>query len=136
MPGPGPGTIRRAPQGLGSGPFARAVAPSPYCSIITIGIAWLPLLALCVNAAEKDQSLSAEERAAFAVQYGDKGADLLRRVLDLAPIADRPAHRKELRENKDMALLLRRKDVQALLADPPTAPDVSRPAASKPRDSK
>ena len=43
----------------------------------------------CMIAAEKDQSLSTKERAAICLKYGDKGADLLRRVLDLAPIAER-----------------------------------------------
>jgi len=78
----------------------------------------------CIDAAEKEQSLPAEERAPLCVQYGDKGADLLRRVLELAPVADRAARRRELRENKDMAHLLRRTDVQTLLTDAPTAPEV------------
>ena len=90
----------------------------------------------CMIAAEKDQSLSTKERAAICLKYGDKGADLLRRVLDLAPAPERAAHRKELRGNPEMAPLLRRKDVQVLLADPPTAPDVSSPASSTPRGSK
>ena len=91
---------------------------------------------LCVSAAEKDQSLQAGERAAFALEYGDKGAALLGRVMELTPIADRPGHRKELRENKEMAPLLRRTDVQALLADAPAPPTVSRSAASTPRGSR
>ncbi len=91
---------------------------------------------LCVNAAEKDQALPARERAALSIQYGDKGAALLGRVMELTPIADRPGHRKELRENKEMSLLLRRKDVLALLADAPAPPTVSSSAALKPRDSK
>jgi tRNA A-37 threonylcarbamoyl transferase component Bud32 len=91
----------------------------------------------CIGSAEKDQSLSSAERAALGVQYGDKGADLLRRVLELASAAERPARRKELRENKDMASLLRRKDVDSLLADATTSRDDVRPgAASEPRGSK
>jgi hypothetical protein len=89
----------------------------------------------CIGAAEKDQSLPSAERAALCVKYGDKGADLLRRVLELAPVADRPARRKELRENKDMVHLLRRPDGQALLVDPSTTPssvDAAPKSAGKP----
>ncbi len=90
----------------------------------------------CMAAAEKDASLSGVEQAAACARYGDKGADLARRVLDLAPSADRPTRRKELRETKDMGPLLRRADVQALLVDQPIAPDIRPRAASKPLDSR
>ena len=46
---------------------------------------------LCMDAAEKDQSLPAGERGTLSIQYGDKGADLLRRVLELAPLRIVPA---------------------------------------------
>ncbi len=91
----------------------------------------------CIAAAEKDQSIPPAERAALCVKYGDKGSDLLRRVLELAPVADRPARRNELRENKDMSFLLRRTEVKSLLADATTSPEeVKRRAVSTPRGNK
>jgi len=92
--------------------------------------------AVCLAAAEKDSTLSAEDRSAVCSKCAVAGVELLRQTLELVPSDERTAQRALFLSNVDLASLRGRREFQDLIADAPPAGKLTPGAASAPPGSK